>query len=170
MMLSEGQVGLRPPDKEDKIILSVLANNKNIFDNLRDYFSFPYTESDAEEFIQSIQEENPRATFAIEYEGQFCGICGLMLQTDVYRKTAEIGYWIGEPFWNKGIATIAVKLLTSYGFDHLDLVRIHTGVYEYNRASMKVLEKCDYENDGIFKKSIIKNGSIWNEHRYSKVR
>jgi len=64
---------------------------------------------------------------------------------------------------------MAVKLLTQYGFNHLDLVRIHTGVFEYNRASMKVLEKNGYEKDGIFKKSIIKNGSIWNEHRYSKV-
>ena len=168
-MLSEGKIGLRSLKIDDKMSLASLANNKNIFDNVRDYLPFPYKESDAEEFIQLVQKENPQTTFAIEYEGQFCGMCGLMLQADVYRKTAEIGYWIGEPFWNKGIATMAVKLLTQYGFNHLDLVRIHTGVFEYNRASMKVLEKNGYEKDGIFKKSIIKNGSIWNEHRYSKV-
>ena len=169
-MLSEGKISLRSLNIADKMILASLANNKNIFDNVRDYFPFPYKESDAEEFIQSVQRENPQTTFAIEYESQFCGVCGLMLQADIYRKTAEIGYWIGEPFWNKGIATTAVKLLTQYGFNHLNLVRIHTGVFEYNLASMKVLEKNGYEKDGIFKNSILKNGSIWNEHRYSKVK
>jgi len=168
-MLSEGKILLRSLNIDDKMILAALANNKNIFDNVRDYLPFPYKESDAEEFIQSVQRENPQTTFAIEYEGKFCGVCGLMLQTDVYRKTAEIGYWIGEPFWNKGIVTTAVKLLTQYSFNRLNLVRIHTGVFEYNLASMKVLEKNGYEKDGIFKKSILKNGSIWNEHRYSKV-
>jgi ribosomal-protein-alanine N-acetyltransferase len=169
-MLSEGKISLRSLKIDDKKILALLANNKNIFDNVRDHLPFPYKESDAEEFIQFVQKENPQSTFAIEYEGQFCGVCGLMLQTDVYRKTSEIGYWLGEPFWNKGIATAAVKLLTQYGFKQLDLVRIHTGVFEYNLASMKVLEKCGYEKDGIFKKSVLKNGSIWDEHRYSKVR
>jgi [ribosomal protein S5]-alanine N-acetyltransferase len=169
-MLSEGKISLRSLKIDDKKILALLANNKNIFDNVRDHLPFPYKESDAEEFIQFVQKENPQSTFAIEYEGQFCGVCGLMLQTDVYRKTSEIGYWLGEPFWNKGIATAAVKLLTQYGFKQLDLVRIHTGVFEYNLASMKVLEKCGYEKAGIFKKSVLKNGSIWDEHRYSKVR
>jgi [ribosomal protein S5]-alanine N-acetyltransferase len=169
-MLSEGKISLRSLNIEDKMILAALANNKNIFDNVRDYLPFPYKESDAEEFIQFVQKQNQQTIFAIEYDGRFCGLCGLTLQSDVYRKTAEIGYWLGEPYWNKGIATAAVKLLTQYGFNHFDLVRIHTGVFEYNRASMKVLEKCGYEKDGIFKKSVLKNGIIWDEHRYSKVR
>ena len=109
-------------------------------------------------------------TFAIDYEGQFCGVIGLTRQTDVYKKTAEIGYWIGEPFWNKGIATKSVKLMTSYGLQSLDFIRIHTGVFEYNIGSMRVLEKNGYTKDGVFKKSIFKNGKIWDEHRYSIIK
>jgi ribosomal-protein-alanine N-acetyltransferase len=109
-------------------------------------------------------------SFAIEYGGEFCGMIGLVPQTDIYRLTAEIGYWLGEPFWNKGIITNAVAMITDYGFDKLGLIRIHTGIFEYNNASMKVLEKNGYKKDCVFEKSIIKDGKIFNEHRYSKVK
>lgn len=170
MKLSEGKISLRRLEMKDKEKLAFLANNKKVFDNLRDYFPHPYTEKNAEDFIQMTGQENPAMTFAIEYEGQICGVAGLVAQPDVYRKTAEIGYWIGELFWNKGIATIAVKLLTDYAFKQLDFIRIHTGIFEYNTASMKVLERNGYEKDGVFKRSIIKNGVICDEHRYSKLR
>jgi RimJ/RimL family protein N-acetyltransferase len=93
----------------------------------------------------------------------------LTAQTDVYRRTAEIGYWIAEPFWNKGIATEAVKLITAYGLHQLDFVRIHTGIFEFNPSSMRVLEKCGYKKDGVFEKSVTKNGRLWDEHRYSII-
>lgn len=109
-------------------------------------------------------------SFAIEYNKQFCGMVGLLGQSDVYKKTAEIGYWIGEPYWNKGIATVAVKLLTVYGFDQLDVIRIHAGIFEYNIGSMKVLTKNGYEKEGVFKKSILKDGKIYDEHRFSKTK
>lgn len=125
---------------------------------------------DASNFIKLTQKENPQTTFAIEYDKQLCGVIGLVGQSDVYKKTAEIGYWIGEPYWNKGIATVSVKLLTEYGFDQLDFIRIHTGVFEYNIASMKVLTKNGYSKDGVFKKSIFKNGQIFDEHRFSKTK
>ena len=98
------------------------------------------------------------------------GVISLVAQTDVYKKTAEIGYWIGEPFWNKGIATKTVNIITNYGFDQFNFVRIHTGVFEFNMASMRVLEKAGYKKDGLFEKAVIKNGQIWNEHRYSKIK
>jgi RimJ/RimL family protein N-acetyltransferase len=150
--------------------LTQLANNKKIWDNLRDFMPFPYTIDDAIFFINLTKQEQPQITFAIEYDGQLCGVISLVTQQDVYKKTAEIGYWIGEPFWNKGIATEAVNIITDYGFNQLDLARIHTGIFEYNVASMKVLEKCGYKSDGVFEKAVIKNGQIWNEHRYSKIR
>ena len=109
-------------------------------------------------------------TFAIEYDRKFCGVIGLIGQSDVYKRTAEIGYWLGEPYWNKGIATVCVNLLTDYGFNQLDFIRIHTGVFEYNIGSMKVLSKNGYSKDGIFKKSILKNGQIFDEHRFSKIK
>ncbi len=170
MRLSEGKINLRLLETKDKKALAVLANNKNIFDNLRDFFPHPYTENDAADFIAFTQNEKPSVTFAIECDGQLCGVAGLVPQHDVYRQSAEIGYWIGEPFWNKGIATTAVKLLTDYGLNQLDFVRIYTGIFEYNQASMRVLEKNGYQKEAVFKKAIIKSGTIWDEHRYAKVK
>ena len=166
-MLRKGQILLRPLIDEDQKSLANLANNKKIWDNVRDLLPNPYTNKDAEIFINITKQEDTPMTFAIEFQKQFCGVIGLVRQSDVYRKTAEIGYWIGEPFWNKGIATTAVNLITDYGLNSLDLNRIHTGVFEYNIGSMRVLEKNGYSKDGIFKKSIIKNGQVCDEHRFS---
>ncbi len=167
MLLSEKNITLRPLTEEDTKPMAVLANNRNIWNNLRDLLPSPYTENDAETFIRLVKQEQLQTKFAIDYNEQFCGVIGLVPQQDVYKKTAEIGYWLGEPFWNKGIATIAVKLITEYGLNSLNFIRIHTGVFEYNIGSMRVLEKNGYEKDGVFKKSIFKNGQICDEHRFS---
>jgi [ribosomal protein S5]-alanine N-acetyltransferase len=169
-MLREQDILLRPLTDDDKTAMAKLLNNKKVWDNLRDYIPYPYSESDAQFFIDLVKIEKPQMTFSIDFKEEFCGIIGLVGQKDVYQKTAEIGYWIGEPFWNKGIATTAVKLITEYGLNQLNFIRIHTGVFEYNLGSMKVLEKNGYEKDGIFKKSVFKNGKVWNEHRYSKIK
>jgi len=168
-MLQDGKIILRPLNDNDASELARLANNKKIWDNLRDLMPYPYSIDNAVFFINLTKQENPQVTFAIEFDKQLCGVIGLVQQQDVYRKTAEIGYWIGEPFWNKGIATKAVALITKYAFDDLDLVRLHTGVFEYNTASMKVLEKSGYKKDGVFEKAILKNENIWDEHRYYKI-
>lgn len=169
-MLKEGNIILRPLCDNDANVLAQLANNKKIWDNVRDSLPSPYSIGDANYFIKLTQNDNPQMTFAIEYDNQFCGVIGLVKQSDVYKRTAEIGYWIGEPYWNKGIATVAVKLITEYGFNTLDLIRIHTGVFEYNIGSMKVLTKNGYTKDGVFKKSILKNGHIFDEHRFSRTK
>ncbi|MGI8950398.1 MAG: GNAT family N-acetyltransferase [Chitinophagaceae bacterium] len=169
-MLKHDKIILRPLQCNDKSALASLANNKKIWDNVRDILPFPYTMDDAEFFINLTKQENPQLNFAIEYDGAFCGIIGLTPQKDVYRRTAEIGYWIGEPFWNKGIATTAVKLITLYGLESFNFIRIHTGVFEYNTGSMRVLEKNGYAKDGIFKKSVFKNEKIWDEHRFSIIK
>jgi [ribosomal protein S5]-alanine N-acetyltransferase len=166
-MFTEDDIILRRLTNEDRSSLARLVNNKKIWDNVRDYLPFPYTENDAASFISLTIQETIPMTFAIEYQGQFCGVIGITAQSDVYKKTAEIGYWIGEPFWKKGIATIAVKLITNYGLQTLDYIRIHTGVFEYNVGSMRVLEKNGYTKDGVFKKAVFKNGKIWDEHRFS---
>lgn len=149
--------------------LAKLANNKNIWDNLRDSFPYPYSEGDAELFINLTIEENPKQNFAIEYAGDLCGVIGLILQNDVYSKSAEIGYWIGEPFWGKRIATTAIKLITSYGFEDLKLIRIYAGVFDFNIASMKALENNGYKKEGVFKNTVYKNDKIFDEHRYFKL-
>jgi [ribosomal protein S5]-alanine N-acetyltransferase len=165
-MLRDKEILLRPLVDTDKAAMAALLNNKNVSGNLRNIIRHPYTESDAQWFIDLTRNENPRVNFVIEYNGELCGLIGLSPRNDVYHQTAEIGYWIGEPFWGKGIATRTVKLITAYGFDQLGFVRIHTGVIEFNPASMRVLEKNGYEKEGIFRKSITKNGRLWDEHRY----
>ena len=151
--------------------LAQLANNRKIWDNLRDYIRYPYKLEDAINFIQFIGKEKPEQTFAIcSKSGDVCGVIGLALQKDVYRDTAELGYWIGEPFWGKGIATKAVALITNYSFEQLDLRRIYAGVFDFNRASMRVLEKNGYAKEGVFKNAIIKNHQIYDEHRYAKLK
>ena len=166
-MFKDGQIVLRPPAAGDIIPIATLANNKKVWDNLRDYFPHPYSEGDAESFINFIKNENPPVTFAIDYNGQFCGMISLVPQRDVYRKTAEIGYWLGEPFWGKGIMTTAIRLITEYGFSQsFDFIRLYAGVFEYNRASMRVLEKNGYRKEGISQKNIFKNGKIYDEHRF----
>ncbi|MGB5270271.1 MAG: GNAT family protein [Eudoraea sp.] len=163
------KVNLRELHLSDKSELAKLANNKKIRDNLRDSFPYPYRESDAEFFINSLTEQKSKQNFGIEYNGQLCGVIGLIIQKDVYRKSAEIGYWIGESFWRKGIATIAVKLITNYGFEDLKLIRIYAGVFEFNIASMKALENNGYKKEGVFKNAIFKNDKVYDERRYFKL-
>jgi ribosomal-protein-alanine N-acetyltransferase len=135
-MLQEDNIILRQLNENDTNVLAQLANNKKIWDNLRDFFPCPYTTDHAVSFIKMTSQEDPRMTFAIEFDGELCGIIGLVAQRCL-SQTAEIGYWLGEPFWNKGIATKAVKLITDYGLDQLGFVRLHTGVFDIilNRPS-----------------------------------
>ena len=154
----------------DKWQLAELANNKKVWDNLRDYIPFPYDESDAESFIDHTSKEDPRQTFAIIYKDQFAGVVGLVPQNDVYRKSAEIGYWIGEPYWRKGIATKAVELITEYGFGTLDLNRIYAGIFDFNVGSMRVLERNGFKKEGVFKNAVLKNNKVCDEHRFYKLK
>jgi ribosomal-protein-alanine N-acetyltransferase len=169
MILTGEHIVLRPFQKNDIKPVAFLCNNKKIWDNVRDSLPHPYTEKHAKEFILTCQAEDPQVTFAIEYRGDFAGCIGLLRQKDIYKLTAEIGYWIGEPYWGLGFATKAVNLLVDYGFDQLGLVRIYTGVFDYNKASQRVLEKAGFKLEGIFEKSVLKNGKICNEYRYGKI-
>jgi RimJ/RimL family protein N-acetyltransferase len=169
MAKEKNSVQLRVLEPSDKYQLAILANNKKIWDNVRDYFPHPYTEKDAQEFIQMRSKNAAEKVFAIDFNGELCGMVGLILQKDVYRKSAEIGYWIGEPYWGKGLATKAVGLILDYGFKELKLIRMYAGVFEYNIASMKVLEKSGFQKEGISKRAVYKNAKFWDEHRYYKL-
>ena len=168
-VLATRKIILRRLTESDKPALAQLINNKKVCDNLRDIVPYPYTIDDATNFFNFIKDEEPQLSFAIEYDGSFCGMIGLRPDADVHRKAVEIGYWIGEPFWDKGIGTEVVRLVTDYAFYQLKFARIHTGVFEYNKGSMRVLEKNGYKKDGIFENSVFKNGKLWDEHRYSKI-
>lgn len=169
MELTTFNIKLRPFQKSDSKRLSELINNKKIWDNLRDYVPFPYSEKDASEFIDYCRQQNPQTSFAILYHEELAGSISLVRQSDVYSLTAEIGYWLGEPYWGLGIMTNAVRLITEYGFSTLNLVRIYTGVFDFNKASQRVLAKAGYQLEGIFERSVIKNNKICDELRYAII-
>lgn len=160
---------LRPLDINDSKDLSRIANNKNIWLNVRDRFPHPYEEKDAIEFISMISESENDYVFAIEYKSQLVGVLGLHGQGDVYKHSAELGYFIGEDFWNKGIVGKAVKAAVKYAFETLNIHRIFASVFGNNPASMRVLEKNGFEREGIKKEAIFKNGNILDEHSYGLI-
>lgn len=164
------EVKLRSLIQGDVPKMAKLANNKKIWDNVRDAFGHPYTEKNAQEFFEHQAQNDTEKVFTIEYQGEFCGLTGLIFQSDIYRKSAEIGYWVGEPFWGMGIATRAVHLLVPHAFDESGLMRLYAGVFENNSASMRVLEKNGFQKEGISKKAILKNGKFWDEHRYALLK
>lgn len=170
MKLKGSQFLLRKIKVDDRYQLAEIANNKKIWLNLRDKFPHPYALEDADFYINMILLEDPQYSFAIEVDDAFAGMVGLLPMDDIYRKTSEIGYWLGEPFWGKGIMTEACQLVTDYGLNTLGFIRLHAGIFENNIGSMRILEKCGYKKDGVFEKSIIKDGKIYDEHRYSIVK
>jgi RimJ/RimL family protein N-acetyltransferase len=167
---TNGDVILRELMESDLEKLAIYANNDKVSINLRDGFPKPYTIESARNFKKMVDAQRPKTFFAIEYQNEYAGNISLSIGTDVYRKSAEIGYFIGEPFWNKGIATKAVNLITEWGFSQLDIVRIYTGVFEYNLASQRVLEKCGFVKEAVFIQSLCKNDKLYNEIRYAKIR
>ena len=170
IIIQHDKVSLRPLKQSDIERLVELANNKNVSINLRDGFPNPYAMDDAVKFINNCISQKPVTVFAIEFEGLYVGNISLVPGTDVYRRSAEIGYFLGELYWNKGIMTRAVNLICDYGFKNSDIERIHTGVFDYNHASQRVLEKCGFIKEGTFKRAVFKNGKFFNEIRYSKLR
>jgi RimJ/RimL family protein N-acetyltransferase len=167
LKLSQGV--LRPWQVRDAKALVLHANNRKIWLNLRDAFPHPYTLADARQWIQFARSSKPPCHFAIVIDGKAVGGIGLMFKEDVFRKSVEIGYWLGEAYWGRGIATEAVRALTDYAFTSFDICRIFAGVYEWNPASMRVLEKAGYTLEGRLKKSVTKDGKTIDEFLYART-
>lgn len=165
-MQALNDIRLRPLTAQDVPVIAGLANNYKIWRYLRDRLPHPYSEQDAVAFVQLTQSETPACTFGIQYQGSLAGVTGLMLQNDIHRLSAEIGYWIGEPYWNKGIATVAVQLLAGYAFHTLRLRRLFAGVFETNPASARVLSKAGFTLETVARQAVIKEGQLLDEHRY----
>lgn len=161
---------LRPWSMKDAPSLAQYANNINVWNNVRDVFPHPYTEEDAKAYITMVQHEEPALNFAIIVDGKAVGGVGFIPQKDVERFNAEIGYWIGEPFWGKGIITEVVRTITQHIFSTTDIFRIFACAYEYNTASMRVMEKAGFRKVGIMEKAAFKNGRFVNFHYYELLK
>lgn len=154
----------------DEPSLARHANNRNIWLNVRDRFPHPYTLADAEAWVAKASAAEPETQFAIEVSGEAAGGIGLFLQEDVERYSAEIGYWLGEVYWGRGIATAAVRRFTQYAFETFDLCRIYASVFARNAASGRVLEKAGYELEGRLRQSGVKEGRVVDGLLYATVR
>jgi [ribosomal protein S5]-alanine N-acetyltransferase len=163
-------ISLRPWEVEDKEVLAGLFNNINIWNNLRDYIPHPYSTGDAERFISAQAETSPTLNFAILNEKEPVGGIGITLLEDVYKMNVELGYWVAEPFWGKGIATIAVGLMTDYVFETFAINRIVAEVFDYNRSSMRVLEKNGYHLESVRRKGILKNDLLYDDFVWVKQK
>jgi len=151
----------------DEVSLQNHANNHNISKFLRDRFPFPYGMDDAIDWINLTGQQTPVINFAIVIDGQAAGGIGIELRDDIYRKTAILGYWLGEAYHGRGIVPEAVKLMVSYAFAAFDLLRIQAGVFGNNPRSMRVLEKAGFTKEAVLKNSVIKDGFVLDEHLYA---
>jgi ribosomal-protein-alanine N-acetyltransferase len=147
------------------------ANNRKVWMNLKDRFPFPYTENDAEEWIgMNHLLIGPPVNFAIVVGGKASGGVGLDLLEDIHQRTASIGYWVAEPLWNQGIATEAVGFICSYAFSALPVDRLQAGVFEWNPASARVLEKSGFVQEGRLRRAVVKDGQVGDLLLYGLLR
>lgn len=158
---------LRPWRIGDVESLVENANNANIAKFMNDIFPHPYTKEDAEKFIAFAIKHHPVHIFAIEVDGNAVGGIGIHFHEDVMRKNAELGYWLGQNYWGRGIATNAVKQVVDFGFKNYDINRIFGRAFGPNIASQRVLEKAGFVLEAKFKKTIFKNGEFLDEWVYA---
>lgn len=159
---------LRRWQSGDEKSLAENANNYNIWKNLKDVFPHPYTITDAYEWVKIAADS--AENFAIQVDDKAVGGIGIMLKDDIYQKNAEIGYWLGEAYWGNKIISSAITEVVQYTFAYYKIHRIYAGVFEYNVPSMKALEKAGFEKEAVLKKSLVKEGNLYDEHIYAKYR
>lgn len=145
------------------------ADNRAVWLNLRDAFPHPYTLDDARRFIEAALASHPETRFAIEVEGEAAGSIGFKLGTDVERVSAEIGYFLGEAFWGRGIMSEVVAAVTRHAVAEHGLTRVFAVPYEWNPASFRVLEKAGYRKEARMRRSAIKDGRVIDQLLYAYV-
>ena len=161
---------LRPWTSQDADALVKYANNRNISMNMRDGFACPYTAENAKSFLEAAAKQDPVTFFAIVTPEEAIGGIGATINSDVHRLSAEIGYWLAESWWGKGIMTEAVVKFTDHIFERFGLVRIYAEPYATNAASCRVLEKAGFVLEGRMRKNVIKDGQILDQFLYAKIR
>jgi ribosomal-protein-alanine N-acetyltransferase len=154
----------------DKASLIRHANNKNIWRNLLDRFPHPYTEPDAQSWLTFVASVSPRTNWAIDVDGQAVGGIGFDRGHGNHAKTGQFGYWLGESYWGRGIISAAVRATVEYVFSRDDVARLEASVFEWNPASMRVLEKCGFVREGLLRASVFKDGQLIDTVLYARIR
>lgn len=165
-------IHIRKWELADAKDLAAAISNKNVQDHLRDGLPYPYTEQDGTEFISAMlaADENDTFAFAITADGKVIGSIGAFRQGNIHRQTAELGYYISEKYWGKGIMTEAVNQLCNYVFSHTDIIRIYAEPFAHNIGSQRVLEKAGFQYEGTLRANAVKNGKIVDMKMYAKVK
>ncbi len=161
---------LRPWEMSDLDTLVVIADNPNISNNLTNRFPHPYTRESGEGFIKMARSHDPFHIMAIEINNKVAGGVGIHPQDDIFCKNAELGYWLAEPYWGKGVMTNAVRQMVAYGFRKFDIDRIFARPFGSNIGSQKVLEKAGFQLEATFKQTLYKNGRYEDELVYAVRR
>ncbi len=156
----------------DAADLAAALSNKKVQDNLRDGLPYPYTEQDGRDYISAMlsADEEETFAFAITVDGKVIGSVGVFRQGNIHRRTAELGYYIAEEYWGRGIMTEAVKQICEYVFDKSDIIRIYAEPFAYNIASCRVLEKAGFLCEGTLRSNAVKNGKIVDMKMYSLLK
>ncbi len=170
MMLDLGDLQVRSWRRSDLDALVRHANNPKIAANLRDQFPHPYTRRDGIDYLNFVRDQMPERAFAVHYAGEAIGGLGFQIGLDIGRVSAEMGYWIGESFWGRGIASRAAEAASEWAFSAYKLTRIFALVFSHNLASARVLEKAGFQREGLLRRSAIKNGTVLDQVLYAKVR
>lgn len=170
MHLDLGSCVVRDWRAADAVALARHADNRAVWRNLRDAFPHPYSLADAELFLGVVRGLDPCTFFAVEVDGEAAGGIGYTLQSDVERFSAEIGYWLGEAHWGRGIATAAVRAVTAHAFREHGLRRVFALPFAWNPASARVLEKAGYTLEGRMRQSAFKDGEMVDQLLYAALR
>lgn len=163
---------LRPWRQSDAPAVAAAANNPRIAANLRNAFPFPYTLADAEWYVNdcAAQGEERQLTRAIIIEGEAAGSIGVFRKDDVYEKSAELGYWLAEAHWGRGVMTEAVRRICREAFDRFDILRIYAEPFADNLGSRRVLEKAGFTCEGTMRSGVFKNGRVHSYCMYALLR
>lgn len=170
MKIEIDNITLRPFTPEDCNDLAHNANNPKIAQFLTDAFPSPYTLKTAEKFIENVSQNNPPNVLGIEIEGEICGGIGIHFKEDIYRKSAEMGYWLAEKHWGKGIIPKAIKAMISHGFANFDINRIYASPYGHNNQSKRVLEKAGFRHEATLQDAVFKNEQFYDLFIFSILK
>ena len=165
-----GAAIVRPFTPSDAESIALNADDPSVWLNLRDLFPHPYRREDAERYIGFVLRQPQLTSFAIVVDGLAVGGISLRPGEDIERISAELGYWLGEPYWGRGIATAAVKSVTAYAFTTLELLRVFAVPFASNPASARVLVKAGFVHEGRLRSSAIKDGRVLDQDLFASIR
>ena len=134
---------------------------------MTDAFPHPYGEKEAMGFLEMIKRNTSAAIFAIDMDGEAIGSIGLHPQSDIYRLNAELGYWLAEPYWGKGLMLEAIQLIIQWAWENLDITRVYAVPFVDNVNSARVLEKANFKKEAVIQECLIKDGKIQDQLIYA---